>query len=226
MCVDAGTSCHFLRVEAVQTARAALFDTRSGIGSNNLRPEVVSTLLAGEQVADLHQPQEPEYLFTEKALNMRQLRWLEYMEDYDCTIEYTAGKGNTVADALSRMYTGMVRGGESTVSYEDASLTALWHRWSAWEKEQIYTPMIRPEWVESVREAQSRDPILRSLSGKEARTLRSSFEYREGLLYFKGRLYIPDDQTLQNDILEEAHSSRLSVHLGSEKMYHNLRSHF
>ena len=43
-----------------------------------------------------------KYIFTQKELNMRQRRWLELIKDYDCSINYHAGKANVVADALSR----------------------------------------------------------------------------------------------------------------------------
>ncbi|XP_071905854.1 uncharacterized protein [Coffea arabica] len=42
------------------------------------------------------------YLFSQKELNMRQRRWMEFLEDYDYTINYHPGKVNVVADALSR----------------------------------------------------------------------------------------------------------------------------
>jgi hypothetical protein len=46
-----------------------------------------------------------KYFFTQKELNMRQQRWLELIKDYDLTINYTPGKANMVADALSRKST-------------------------------------------------------------------------------------------------------------------------
>jgi hypothetical protein len=43
-----------------------------------------------------------KYLFTQNELNMRQMRWLELVKDYDCEINYYLSKANVVADALSR----------------------------------------------------------------------------------------------------------------------------
>ncbi|KAK9124211.1 hypothetical protein Sjap_013813 [Stephania japonica] len=43
-----------------------------------------------------------KYLFTQKELNLRQRRWLEFLKDYDFALEYHPGKANVVADALSR----------------------------------------------------------------------------------------------------------------------------
>jgi len=43
-----------------------------------------------------------KYLFSQKELNMRQRRWLEFLKDYDFELSYHPGKANVVADALSR----------------------------------------------------------------------------------------------------------------------------
>ncbi|GKA25947.1 putative reverse transcriptase domain-containing protein, partial [Tanacetum coccineum] len=43
-----------------------------------------------------------QYIFDQKDLNIRQMRWIELLSDYECEIKYHLGKANVVADALSR----------------------------------------------------------------------------------------------------------------------------
>ena len=43
-----------------------------------------------------------KYIFTQRDLNLRQRRWLEFVKDYDFELSYHPGKANVVADALSR----------------------------------------------------------------------------------------------------------------------------
>ena len=47
-----------------------------------------------------------KYIFTQRDLNMRQRRWMEFPEDYDFTLHYHLGKANVVANALSRKSRG------------------------------------------------------------------------------------------------------------------------
>ena len=43
-----------------------------------------------------------KYLFSQKELNMKHIRWIELLKDYDCRILYHPSKANIVVDALSR----------------------------------------------------------------------------------------------------------------------------
>ena len=47
-----------------------------------------------------------------------------------------------------------------------------------------------------------------------------------GVLWFKDRLVVSKDCELRNQILDEAHSSKLSIHPSSSKMYQDLKTHF
>ena len=49
-----------------------------------------------------------KYIFTQRDLNMRQRRWMAYLEDYDFTLHYHLGKANVVADALNRKSQGVL----------------------------------------------------------------------------------------------------------------------
>ena len=56
-----------------------------------------------------------KYIFTQRDFNMRQCRWMEYLEDYDFTLHYHPDKANVVADALSQKSQGVL---DSVVSWE------------------------------------------------------------------------------------------------------------
>jgi len=44
-----------------------------------------------------------QYVFSQKDLNLKQIRWLELLKDYDMSIIYHSSKSNVVANALSRL---------------------------------------------------------------------------------------------------------------------------
>ena len=73
-------------------------------------------------------------------------------------------------------------------------------------------------------EAQKKDekflPIVSQIgNGKE-----TEFEIKEnGVLYYKDRVCVPDDNDLRKAILEEAHNGSFSIHPGSTKMYQDLK---
>ena len=62
-----------------------------------------------------------KYIFTQRDLNMRQRRWMKYLEDYDFSLHYHLGKENVVVDAIrDRVQIGS--GDEGWAIHEDGSL--------------------------------------------------------------------------------------------------------
>ena len=47
-----------------------------------------------------------KYIFTQWDLNMRQCRWMEFLEDYDFNLHYHPGKANVVPNTLNRKSRG------------------------------------------------------------------------------------------------------------------------
>ena len=62
--------------------------------------------LYGEQFEVYSDYKSLKYVFTQLDLNMRQRRWMEFLEDYDFTLHYHPSKENMVANALSRKSRG------------------------------------------------------------------------------------------------------------------------
>ena len=62
-----------------------------------------------------------KYIFTQR-INMRQRKWMKYLEDYDFTLHYHSGKANMVVDALSWKSRGVL---VSVASWEWQMLEAV-----------------------------------------------------------------------------------------------------
>jgi hypothetical protein len=48
----------------------------------------------------------------------------------------------------------------------------------------------------------------------------------QGILWFNDRIVVPKDVEVRQQILDEAHLSRYSIHPGSTKMYQDLKQHY
>ena len=58
--------------------------------------------LYGEEFEVYSDHKSLKYILMQRDLNMRQHRWMEFLEDYNFTLNYHTGKANVVADSLSQ----------------------------------------------------------------------------------------------------------------------------
>jgi len=48
----------------------------------------------------------------------------------------------------------------------------------------------------------------------------------DGIMILGRRMYVPDNKTLKQKLLQEAHKSKFTIHLGNTKMYQNLKQYY
>jgi hypothetical protein len=87
------------------------------------------------------------------------------------------------------------------------------------------TPVLRGEIIAAQRNDEGMGHIKRRIQEGDPRVA-CYCEDAEGVLWFKDRLVMPKKAKLKKKILDEAHTSRYSIHPGSTKIYHDLRQKF
>jgi hypothetical protein len=87
------------------------------------------------------------------------------------------------------------------------------------------TPTLRDEIIAAQKDDKGMDHIQRRMQDGDPKVI-CFREDAEGTLWFKERLVVPRREALQKKILDEAQTSRYSIHPGSTKMYHDLRQQF
>ena len=127
-------------------------------------------------------------------------------------MHYLPSKANVVADTLSRKQHA------KPLLEEDFNLL---------HPIVLHNIMVSCSLESQIIELQKTDPGIFHIKRKMKEQDTKHFRLDEkGVLWFDDRLVVPKDHELRNKNLEEAHSSKLSIHPSNSKMYQDLKPHF
>ncbi|GJZ51439.1 putative reverse transcriptase domain-containing protein [Tanacetum coccineum] len=125
------------------------------------------------------------------------------LADYDCEIRYHPGKANVVADALSRK--------ERIKPLRVRALVMTLH----------------PNLPSQILKAQTEAIKEENIKAENLRGMVKAFKVRpDGTCCIKNRSWLPLFGNLRDLIMHESHKSKYSIHLGSDKMYQDLKKHY
>ncbi|XP_020424466.1 uncharacterized protein LOC109950320 [Prunus persica] len=153
----------------------------------------------------------PKTVFRTRQLKKHELNYLTH------DLEFAAVEVISILGLSPREVSSIVGGVEESrvrLSLDDqgALLAALYER---------------PVLVERIIEAQMHDPLICTLRLEVENGTRIDYSVRKDRSLMVGtRLYVPGDEALKREILEEAHCSAFAMHPGSTKMYYTLREHY
>eukprot|EP00253_Pinus_taeda_P017231 PITA_17231 len=142
--------------------------------------------------------------FSQPTLNARQARWVDFLSGFDFDIKHLQGKENKVADALSRKIHNLYE-----VSF------------SGWES----------PFMEMIKEIADQDTEYQQLKSQIQQSAEkdSQQDYEvddAGRIYFKKRLYVPNQHRIRNLIMDEFHISHYAGHPGYQKMITAIRKEY
>nr|GEW38383.1 putative reverse transcriptase domain-containing protein [Tanacetum cinerariifolium] len=143
-----------------------------------------------------------QHILDQKELNMRQHRWLELLNDYDCEIRYHPGKANALS-RKERIKPLWVRAVVMTIG-----LNFL---------KQILEAQIKAQKPENFKNEDVGGMIKKDIP-------KDKLEPRVNeTLCLNGRRWLPCYGHLRTVITYESHKSKYSIHLGSDKMYQDMK---
>jgi hypothetical protein len=166
-----------------------------------------------------------KYIFTQSELNMRQRRWLELIKDYEFEIHYHLGKANVVADALSRKascHCLTVRTLDTTLCQEMEKLNLEMVQHGTLNQLKLESILLQ-RIIDAQRSDKGMKHIHEKIEADKANCFRKD---NQGIVWFNNRIVVPKDDEICQQILDEAHLSRYSIHPRSTKMYQDLKQHY
>jgi hypothetical protein len=162
-----------------------------------------------------------KYIFTQSDLNLRQRKWLELIKDYDLGINYHPEKANVVVDAMSQRSHAnhlVVKSTSSELCDEFANLKIVANM-------KVLEIDVGSSLLQEIHRSQVEDEKIQEIKHNiKEEKLPAFSEAEQGVLWYKGRICVPNVKGLKDMILHEAHEFAYSIHPGGNKMYHDLKA--
>lgn len=117
-----------------------------------------------------------------------QQKWVIKLMGYDYEIVYRQDRENSVVDALSR------KSGSPVLHHLHVPAVTVW---------------------DEIKQAYEGDSYIQTLTHMANYRLEGPYAWRNGLLFFKGRVVIPVHVALRTKLLHEMHDTNIGAILGS-----------
>ncbi|XP_073152843.1 uncharacterized protein [Henckelia pumila] len=150
---------------------------------------------------------------------------MDLLKDYDCEIKYHPGVVNLTGDALSCKVrvSALQTCHVSSVIQECFSSGYTFKHNKGMRSIQIFAILSEPALYSHIQDAYISDPKTQRLARLARDDSTSGFHYQDhGFLRLSRCIVVPEDDTLRNEILSQAHLTKLSIHPGSNKIYKDL----
>jgi hypothetical protein len=155
-----------------------------------------------------------EWWASMRDLNRRQARWTLYLSRFSFKITYRKGE-LMQADALSRFSTDQVSDKEDNRQVQVLKPEHFIRAAKAHFVPEVDSLGDRIRWA-SLREAEVIEG-LKSIDKTAPKALTNGtamWEEDDGFVYYKGRLYVPNDRKLRQDVVKSCHDAILAGHPG------------
>lgn len=130
-------------------------------------------------------------------------KWLTKLLGYDFRVEYKRGRENKVADALSRREETSTEPTLTVISYP----TATWLKELTLSYQDDESKELLAKWDQSALDL-------------------VKYNYRNYILFYKGRMYVGSTTTLREQLIQHAHDSPVGGHSGYDKTLYRARRDF
>jgi hypothetical protein len=148
---------------------------------------------------------------------------LELIKNYDLGINYHSEKANVVANALSRRSRVSRVVGDSMPFELCKEFNKLNLRIVANTKTMEME--VGSSLLQEIRKAQMEDEKIQEIKRNIKEEKSSGFsEDEEGVLWYKGRICVPNVKELKDKVLRKAYESAYCIHPRGNKMYHDLKT--